>query len=40
MRRGAESWVVEEKYRGNYQLAAVEVGGAEFIVEHFIDDIV
>jgi putative endonuclease len=40
MRRGAESWVTEEKYRGSYQLAAVEVGGAEFIVEHFIDDIV
>ncbi len=40
MRNGAERWVDEEKYRGEYQLAAVEVAGADFVVEHFIDDIV
>jgi putative endonuclease len=40
MRRGAESWVEEVKWRGEYQLAAVEVAGPTFAIEHFIDDIV
>jgi putative endonuclease len=39
MRRGAVSWVEEEKYRGDIQLAAVEVGGPGFVVEHFIDNV-
>jgi putative endonuclease len=40
MQRGAESWVTETKYRGQYQLAAVEVGGSDFVVEHFIDNVI
>ncbi len=39
MRRGAEVWVTEEKYQGEYQLAAVELSGPDFIVEHFIEDV-
>jgi putative endonuclease len=39
MRRGAESWVVETKYFGAYQLAAIEVAGRDFVVEHFIDNV-
>lgn len=40
MRYAAESWVNESKYAGQYQLAAIEVAGPEFAIEHFIDDIV
>jgi putative endonuclease len=40
MRYAAESWVDESKYIGEYQLAAIEVAGPEFAIEHFIDDIV
>ncbi len=40
MRYAAESWVDESKYDGQYQLAAVEVAGPEFAIEHFIEDIV
>lgn len=39
MQRGADSWVVETKYQGEYQLAAVEVAGRDFVVEHFIDNV-
>jgi len=39
MQRGAESWVAETKYNGPYQLAAVEVSGRNFVVEHFIDNL-
>ena len=39
MQRGAESWVSEEKFRGPYQLAAVEVSGPDYVVEHFIDHV-
>jgi putative endonuclease len=39
MRRGAETWVLETKYGGTYQLAAVEVAGPEFVIEHFIEDL-
>ncbi|MCA9325316.1 YraN family protein [Candidatus Saccharibacteria bacterium] len=39
MRLGAELWVAETKWRGQYQLAAVEVAGRDYIVEHFIDNI-
>lgn len=39
MRRGAELWVYETKYGGPYQLAAVEVSGRNFAVEHFIDNV-
>lgn len=39
MRRGAESWVTETKYTGEYQLAAVEVAGPDFVIEHFIENV-
>lgn len=40
MQRGAESWVTETKYTGEYQLAAVEIAGSNFTVEHFIDQVI
>jgi putative endonuclease len=39
MRRGAQSWVEENKYSGEHQLAAIEVAGRDFVVEHFIDNV-
>lgn len=39
MQRGAYMWVEENEYNGPYQLGAVEVGGTDFIVEHFIDNV-
>jgi hypothetical protein len=39
MRLGALLWVEENKFRGEYQLAAVEVAGPTFVVEHFIDNV-
>lgn len=40
MRFAAESWVDESKYTGEYQLAAIEVAGPGFVIEHFIEDVV
>lgn len=39
MRRGAETWVDESKWQGEYNLAAVEIAGAEFSVMSFIDNV-
>lgn len=39
MRYAAESWVDESKYTGEYQLAAIEVAGPEFAIEHFIENV-
>jgi putative endonuclease len=39
MKRGAFYWVDETKYTGEFQLAAIEVAGPEFVVEHFIDNV-
>ncbi len=39
MRRGSQLWVANTKYVGEYQLAAIEVAGRDFVVEHFIDDV-
>jgi putative endonuclease len=39
MRISAESWVHLTGWSGEYQLAAVEVSGDEFIITAFIDDI-
>lgn len=39
MKRGAESWVNETKYPGEYQLAAVEVAGRDYVIQHFIDNV-
>lgn len=39
MQRGAYYWVDETKYTGEFQLAAIEVAGPTFTVEHFIDNV-
>lgn len=39
MRRGAESWVEESKWQGEYVLSAVETGGDNFAVLGFIENI-
>lgn len=39
MQRGAYYWVGETKYAGEFQLAAIEVAGPEFTIEHFIDNV-
>lgn len=39
MRRGAEAWVHETKYRGEFVLSAVELGGPGFAVLGFIENI-
>lgn len=39
MRRGALSWVAETKYRGEYVLSAIEIGGPTFAVMGFIENI-
>lgn len=40
MKRGAYYWVDETKYTGEFQLAAIEVAGPDFTIEHFIEDVV
>ena len=39
MRYAAEVWVDEEKWRGPYQLGAIEIAGNEFAVLSFIDNV-
>ena len=39
MQFAAETWVDDYKWRGDYQLAAIEVGGKEFAVLSFIESI-
>lgn len=39
MRRAAETWVVENKWRGEYQLSAVELGGRNFTVMNFVEGV-
>lgn len=39
MHSSAWAWVDENKYRGPYSLAAIEVSGREFAVLGFIDNI-
>lgn len=38
MRRGAETWVKEYKWNGEYTLAAVELAGPLYTVMNFIDN--
>ncbi len=38
MRRAADAWVEENKYRGEYMLSAIEIGGSNFAVMSFIDN--
>lgn len=40
MRYAAQVWVDDNKYRGAYQLGAVEVAGPQFTIEHFIDEVI
>lgn len=39
MRRAAWTWVEETKWRGEYTLSAIELGGSEFAVLSFIEDV-
>lgn len=39
MRFAATSWLVETKWRGSSQLAAIEMTGPDFTVTSFIDDV-
>jgi len=38
MRRAAELWIQEEKYQGEYSLAAIELAGPTFAIMNFIDN--
>ncbi len=39
MQRAAETWIASHGWDGEYQLSAVEVGGRDFAVNGFIEDI-
>jgi uncharacterized protein (TIGR00252 family) len=39
MRVGAETWVAENNWTASYQLAAIEVSGADFAVAQFIENV-
>jgi uncharacterized protein (TIGR00252 family) len=39
MRFAADNWVCENDWKGDYQLAAVEVFGDEYIVTNFVENI-
>ena len=39
MGRAAESWVQQNKWTGPYQLAAIEVEGPNYTIQHFIDNV-
>lgn len=36
----ARTWVADYKWRGPYQLAAIELSGPDYVVLSFIDDII
>jgi putative endonuclease len=38
IRRGAEIWVNESKWDGEYSLAVIEIAGSDCIVMNFIDN--
>jgi len=39
MRNAAWAWVDEYKYKGEYMLSAVELGGPKFVVMGFIENV-
>jgi putative endonuclease len=39
MRRAAWAWVDEYKYRGEYVLSAIELGGPQFTVLGFVENV-
>lgn len=40
MRFAAETWVEDCKWRGDWRLSAIEIGGSDFAVMGFVDEIV
>jgi putative endonuclease len=40
MRRAAWAWVDENEYKGEYVLSAVEIGGPDFTVLGFIENVI
>jgi putative endonuclease len=38
IRLGAELWISESKWDGEYSLAVIEIGGPDFVVMNFIDN--
>lgn len=39
MTRAAESWVQQSRWVNNYQLAAIELEGTAYTVQHFVDNV-
>jgi Holliday junction resolvase-like predicted endonuclease len=39
MRRAAELWVLQHGYKGQYQLAAIEVSAPNFTIGQFVDEL-
>ena len=39
MRQGAWAWVDQNKYKGQYVLSAIEIGGQGFTILGFIEDL-
>jgi putative endonuclease len=39
MRKAAELWLIENRRDGSYQLAGIEVSGADYSVTEFIDSL-
>lgn len=39
MRRGAQTWVRERRWEGEYTLSAIEVGGPGFEIQEFIPEV-
>jgi len=40
MQFAAELWVAQHRYRGEYTLGAIEVGGSSYAVTNFLPDII
>jgi putative endonuclease len=39
MRRGAEIWVEESKWRGEYVLSAIDISGRDFAIMGFVENV-
>ncbi len=39
MRRGADIWVTESKWQGEYVISGVEIAGSSFAVMNFVENI-
>lgn len=39
MQRAAETWVVAHNWNGEYQLSAIEIGGGDFSIGDFVQDL-